>query len=322
MKRITLSAAIAAVMALTTGSAMAAQDVADGQKVQEAQSATQDNMIVQPPPIIYLPPAAPDRGQQMRQVQGEVMPLTPGEIRGFRRDVEAREAAVLDHKAPKLNSRTLSIGAGAEGGIPSVAIAPHYVATLVIVDSYGNPWPITGITNGSTTSFRASVPEVDPHNVVTIEALQRFGNSNLSLLLQGRSVPLIVQMKINQDAMDIRTDLVVAGAGPKTDLSSVQDVSLVSTTPNETMMAFVDGVPPEGAVEVTASDTRFRVWEYGGELYVRTMASVKTPRPKAVSNGPGGVRVYRMSKSPVVLFSANGKVQTLKLTLNVIGGHR
>lgn len=271
--------------------------------------------IVEPEHFIILPPLADDRGAVYRQVEREEANLTPDEIRQYRQMLLEREHAANYVKPPKLRSQSHTVSLAPGSHIPSIKIAPRYVSSLVIVDSQGNPWPIVGHNNGSPTVFQTTVPEADPHNVISISALANVGASNLSILLEGQTVPLIVQLFVDRDEMDVRADMVISELGPRSNPVLRHTSGFVDATPDSTMMAFVDGVPPSGAVSLTVSDPRFRVWEMGDQLYIRTNLTISSPRYSAISHGTGGVRVYRMSKTPMVLFSADGRIGTLRIEL-------
>lgn len=273
-------------------------------------------------PIIVLPPIADDREAVYRQATREESLLSPEEIRQFRQYILEKERAVHHVDPPKMRSQSHSISLAPGSQIPKISIAPRYVASLVIVDSQGNPWPIVGHNNGAPGVFQTSVPEADPFNVLSIAALMNVGTSNLAIQLEGQSVPLIVQLEVNPSVMDVRADLVVSQIGPRSSGMLNYSDGMPSATPDTTMMAFIDGVPPSSALSLPVSDARFRVWEYNDQLYIRTGLHVSSPRYSAISHGTGGVRVYRMNKTPMLLFSADGKVGTLRITLNDLRNER
>jgi hypothetical protein len=273
-------------------------------------------------PIIVLPPVADDRESMYRQATREESLLTPDEVRQFREYLLQKEQAVHQIKPPVMRSQSHSISLAPGSKIPKISIAPRYVASLVVVDSQGNPWPIVGHNNGAPSVFQTTVPQADPFNVLSIAALMNVGTSNLAIQLEGQSVPLIIQLEVNRDLMDVRADLVVGEVGPRSSQVYNFGGGMPSATPDSTMMAFIDGVPPRSAVSLSVSDARFRVWEFNDQLYIRTGLHVSSPRPNAISNGTGGVRVYRMNKTPMVLFSADGKVGTLRITLNDLRNER
>ncbi len=273
-------------------------------------------------PIIVLPPLADDRAAQYKQATQEESVLTPDEVMQFRQYLLDKERAAHQITPPKMRSKSHSISLSPGSAIPKISIAPRYVSSLVIVDSQGNPWPIVGHNNGSPHVFQTSVQEAEPFNVMSIAALMNVGVSNLAIQLEGQSVPLIVEIEVNPSVMDIRADMVVDQVGPRSNPLLRYTGGDVEATPGSVMMAFVDGVPPKGAVPLGVSDDRFRVWELGGELYIRTGVHVSTPRHQGISFGTGGVRVYRMKKTPVALFNADGKVGTLRITLNDIRSER
>lgn len=82
-------------------------------------------------------------------------------------------------------------------------------------------------------------------------------------------------------------------------------------------MAFLDGVPPQSAQRVVVHGAKGRdihVWRYNQSLYVRSRLAAVWPAWSAVSNGVGGLRVYKMRPVSQLMMSISGEVVTLRLT--------
>jgi intracellular multiplication protein IcmK len=278
-------------------------------------------IIESPPPVILPPPASP-RGEVVQQSTQQVVPMTPDEIRRFRTYIQQEQSATYG-KPPATRSRTFPVSLIAGASIPEVHIAPGYVASIVLIDKYGNPWPVEGRPAiGDPNLYSVIVPESTDHNVITVSALLQAGNSNLSVTLKGQSVPINIRLVTDTKEADLRADMQIQARGPNTDPVMANASGVVAGVPDKTMTAFVDGTPPKGAVELETSDPNIRVWSYSGLLYARTTCTILTPAPVGASFGSGGLRVYRFPQSPLILFTNgdDGAVQTLNVQLDAMGG--
>lgn len=278
-------------------------------------------IIESPPPVILPPPATP-RGEVVGDSTQKVVPMTPDEITRFKAYIQRDQAATYG-KPPVTHSRTYPVSLIAGASIPEVHVAPGYVASIVLIDKYGNPWPVEGRPAiGNPNLYSVIVPESADSNVITVSALLQAGNSNLSVTLKGQSVPINIRLITDTKEADLRADMQIQARGPNTDPVMANASGVVSGVPDAIMMDFVDGTPPKGAVELTTSDPNIRVWSYGGLLYARTTCTIMTPAPIGASAGAGGLRVYRFPQSPLILFTdgMGGAVQTLNVQLGSMGG--
>lgn len=277
--------------------------------------------VILPGGQIVLPPPEMNKAQEIEREQYRQMPLTPQEIMKLRRQMlELETSKAKPIIEPKIRTRAISVSLEAGHEVPQILIAPGNVASLAIVDSLGQPWPLAdGPVVGDQESYLVHVSPQVP-NVVNIAANRTAGASTLSLLLEGQSVPLIVRLLTSHDQHDARVDLMMPMSGPRS-TAAVRDAAGASIIPasvgDETMLAFVQGVPPKGAKEVRASSPLLRAWVMGETLFIRTIASLVSPAWDGESHGAAGVNVYRLPKTPFILISDGGNIQTVQLVFPV-----
>lgn len=265
---------------------------------------------VYPQPYIYIPPPAPPRKDRMEWVEQEVMNMTPEEIRAFKEEYRKRQAAAYD-KPPELRTSTVPVSLEPGAEFPSVHVAPGHVSSLVFLDAGGDPWPVKGVSWGDKDTFRIEPPpESDksaPQNIVAVSVAREIGATSMSVLLEGKAVPVVIRLKADRKISDARVDLRLNEYGPKSDpMNRAVAASIPAQAGDTVMTAFLDGVPPKGARELKVEGGPMRAWMFGDQMYVRTVANLMSPAWDAVEHGAGGVRVYRMGQAPVVLFAYNG----------------
>jgi len=315
MKRIVRSSRIAGMLALLVGAGLVlpagAQQNADGDSPVYRQPT-----VVESPNLLFLPPPAEPRDRRTDRARDEVAPMTPEEVRAFREHVQQRRMALHDGPPPDMRNRTHNVSMEPGSAIPEILIAPGFVSSIALVDRHGNPWPIVGQPAvGNPRLYQVTVEESDARNLLTVSGLSVSGASNVSISLAQQTVPLTIMLRTQTDYADLRSDVRIDGSGPMA-IPFVATGSAVSDGGMDAhMMQFLDGVPPADALELQTSGGQFRVWAHSGALYLRTRNSIRSPRAEAVVHGTGGVRVYRMALTPVVLFSDQGAEGTLRITL-------
>jgi intracellular multiplication protein IcmK len=102
--------------------------------------------------------------------------------------------------------------------------------------------------------------------------------------------------------------------GPLAEKPMIGGVKATSTV-DEIMLGFVDGIPPKGAeyLPCTPEFDGVGVWEYEGQLYVRTRHAAVWPAWTMVANGTGDIRVYKMPVVPSIILSKGGATHTLNI---------
>jgi intracellular multiplication protein IcmK len=81
----------------------------------------------------------------------------------------------------------------------------------------------------------------------------------------------------------------------------------------------LDGVPPAEAAPLSVSGVSpedLRAWKLGDWVYLRTRLTLVSPEWTASENGEGGLTVYQVPATPVVLLSHQGRTVSASLTEN------
>ena len=260
------------------------------------------------------------------------IPLTPEMIRDlgrrFRENQTAREEVVAPVVAlPVTRSVNASIAPG--GAVPIVQSVQGYPTALAFVDATGQPWPIAWDTNSnpSDTSgggqgaavqavgFDVHVP-VKGSNVLQIAPRSSVPRGGLLVNLAGASAPLTFMVVAGRDRYDARIDVRVASRGPN---AKVEIITRPNTpeTGAAYLTAMLDGAPPAEAVPLNVtgvSPDDVRAWRLGDKVYLRTQYTVLSPEWVASENGQGGMSIYAIPSTPVVLLSANGRSVAARLS--------
>lgn len=279
----------------------------------------QKYQVILPGGQIILPP--PDTTSKMEFEREKYLqaPVTPQEIERWRKMMleidKARSRPLIE---PKVRTRTQQISFDAGHELPVVHIAPGNVSSLALVDVMGQPWPIADSpVVGDQESYLVHVSPQVP-NVINVAAARTAGASTLSILLKDQSVPLVIKLVTDLKEHDARIDLIAPIPGPNSSKAVLTGgtASIPATTADRVMMSFVEGVPPEKAKEVRVSGTNgLRAWVYNGELYIRSIHELTSPAWIGEAHGAGGVHVYRLVKTPFILVSNRGVIETVQLSL-------
>lgn len=279
----------------------------------------QKYQVILPGGQIILPP--PDTSSKMEIERERYLqaPVTPKEIEQWRKMMleidKARSRPLIE---PKVRTRTQQISFDAGHELPVIHIAPGNVSSLALVDIMGQPWPIADSpVVGDQESYLVHVSQHVP-NVINVAASKTAGASTLSILLKDQSVPIVMRLVTDLKTHDARVDLIAPIPGPNSSRAALTGgaSSIPPTTADKIMLSFVEGVPPENAKEVRVSGTNgLRAWLYNGELYVRTIYELTSPSWNGEAHGAGGVHVYRLVKTPFILVSNRGVIETVHLSL-------
>jgi len=269
----------------------------------------------------------PDSRTEMRYdaAMQQVMPLSPKQIREYRERKQRVKGAMKDRKATELLSRTRRVSLEPGGTVETLEIVPGYVASVVVLDASGAPWPISSVTVGNQEQFTVKRPSKKEGHVIHIRAQQSFSQSNFAITLKGQALPLQINLRTidpsdpaAQEVKQVQMQGVVvlrAGRrGPQAKEASIGPSSTADTISTD-MIGFLDGVPPSEAV-VMATKPQLRgvqVWRHEGHLYVRSRLPARWPAWDEVARGHGEIRVYRMPKSPNIIVAKGGKSQHLEI---------
>jgi intracellular multiplication protein IcmK len=305
----------------------AANYVVGGQPQGQPQAQAQGTAVNQPQqngvapmPPLEAPEGSPDFDEAMRVVA----PFAPAQIREMRGSLEeTRKAKAYQpvRAIPRITSVSVDLSPGAS--LPVLRVMPGEISNLVILDSTGAPWPLA-ITPRISRPNIFTAEWMQGSHVVVVSTTSPYESGNIALFLQGSATPVVVKLVTGEPdgegeksrIVDARLDVRVPGRGPnaKAPLMGPGKIALY----DDTLQAFLDGIPPKDARAVTAHGdvpTHTKVWQYNGDIFVRTQQDIQTAFDQSLSSGDG-TKVYRLPATPFVTLSQMGQSVTLQLDIN------
>lgn len=263
--------------------------------------------------------------------------LTPEMIRELMRRYREVQTAREEGMAPQVASpvtRSVNASLGPGTATSIIQAVQGYPTAVAFLDSTGQPWPIAWDTNSNPASesgqggaaggaapavqavgFDVRVP-IKGSNVLQIAPRSSIPRGGILVNLQGAPAPLTFMVIAGRDRYDARIDVKVADRGPNARVSIITRPNTPETGASY-LTAMLDGAPPAEAVPlqvtgIPADD--LRAWRMGDKVYLRTLHTVLSPEWVAYETGQGGVSVYALPSTPVVLLSANGRSVAARLS--------
>ena len=244
-------------------------------------------------------------------------PLTPAQIKNIRRELDSLDqakVAPITETSPITRSINASLLSGESPFV--INVVPGWVSTLTFSDNTGEYWPVQVVTNGNPDVYDvvSSGPDGES-NIITISAKQAHIPTNLAILLQGARVPLLATLTPSQDLIDYRIDVRIDQRGPNATPEIITKSNLTLTN-DHTMLSFLDGIAPQNARALSVnSNLKLQVWIYQDLMYVRTKNKLISPAFTAKHANASGVKVYALQPVPVLVISADGKINYVNINL-------
>ena len=258
----------------------------------------------------------PDAQTLFQESLRQMMPLDDSQIQEYRERSDQRERALLP-VSPSLASRTARVSLEPGSAPVRVFTTANIATSLLIHDSTGQPWPITSVTNGGPSFFQVLRPELPDANLLNITPIQAYGTTTLVVTLEKQAIPLVIRLESDsvrgpERKADALVLFQISQHGPRAKVPVIEDIK---ETVNSSMLAFLDHVPPAGAVRVHMEPTpdKVQVWKLGANHYVRTNHSMMWPAWTAVVNGAGNMKCYEVPVTSRIMLSVGGTMQTLVL---------
>jgi intracellular multiplication protein IcmK len=268
----------------------------------------------------------------------DAIPLTPEMIeelgRRFNATQRAKEESVIELAAPINRQVNVSFAPGAATSI--VNTVKGYPTAVSFFDSTGQPWPIqwdtnsnpaavAGGTNCTTPNSNAGGPSVAAigfyvctptkgSNVLEITPLSLSPRGGLVVSLEGAPKPITFLLATGGGRYDANLSVHVADRGPHA-RAEIMTRADVPETGAPFLTGMLQGVPPADAVPLGVegiSPDDLRAWRLGKNVYLRTRYTLLSPEWTA-SEAEGGLTVYAVPQTPVILFSVNGRTVSASL---------
>lgn len=277
------------------------------------------------PPATVAPTSAPPQADAKKpDVQSlfeeslrQMMPLDNSQIQQYREWSDQRDRALLP-VSPALASRTARVSLEPGSAPVRVFTTANIATSLLIHDSTGQPWPITSVTNGGPSFFQVLRPELPDGNLLNVMPTQGYGTTTLVVTLEKQDIPLVIRLESDsvrgpERKADALVLFQISQQGPRAKAPLVQDIK---ETVDSTMLAFLDHVPPSGALRVRMEPKADKVivWKLGTHHYIRTNHTLMWPAWTAVVHGAGNMKCYEVPITSRVMVSVEGRMQTLVLS--------
>ena len=259
----------------------------------------------------------PDAQTLFQESLRQMMPLDDSQIQEYRERSDQRERALLP-VSPSLASRTARVSLEPGSAPVRVFTTANIATSLLIHDSTGQPWPITSVTNGGPSFFQVLRPELPDGNLLNITPIQAYGTTTLVVTLEKQDIPLVIRLESDsvrgpERKADALVLFQISQQGPRAKAPLIQDIK---ETVDSTMLAFLDHVPPSGALRVRMEPKADKVivWKLGAHHYIRTNHTLMWPAWTAVVHGAGNMKCYEVPITSRVMVSVEGRMQTLVLS--------
>lgn len=233
-------------------------------------------------------------------------PMTPEEIRKYRRYMKKKQKAMFDIRPPKFHQIQFVVKLHPGAMTPVVRISPMYSGAIYFSDETGGSWPVTE-AKISSDKFQVEKPKTMSSNTLVVTSEKIYRSADLIVFLKGLDSPIALRVISDPKNTDLKTHLVIPRMGPSPRLPDVSGSVPMSSLVSETDERFVSGIPPKGAVRIASTNDDVSVWKYRGTYYVRTHYILASPAYIGLSRGDGSINLYKLVPTPVLIVSIGGK---------------
>lgn len=243
----------------------------------------------------------------------KLFPLSGPQVRQFKQQWNENQRTVQRpvEGLPACRSRAVDLSQKSNEASPKLMLFLNKSSAVTLSDVTGQPWPILKVVAGNPAAYKVdSVGPESKSNIITVTPLVPYAYGNLVVTLVGSPVPISIDVEVSDKICDDRVDIRVGKRGPNAVYDIINSQSLPPTG-DETMLAFLDGTPPDSAAAVQTSDHEVESWRYKNQLYVRTRYPILSPAYISKSTNVSGITVYAMKEYPALLLSRDGHVITV-----------
>lgn len=249
-----------------------------------------------------------------------ISPLNSDQVKKVRRLWnESQRMATFTGETPPVPTNSSMMVNLDNGSLPTVIrLSAGYVSVISFFDATGQVWPIKGydIGNPSAVNIVWNQPQSgddleDSHsNTLLMQAQTIYKTTNMVVMLQGLSTPILLEIVPGQKAVDYRLDLQVPRLGPFAKETTFD----IPSTANPVMLDILNNIPPNKSVQAHVRGGDAQAWVYRKKLYVRTPLEIISPAWMAKINGANdSMHVYELPVTSALVALKNGKVVKLQV---------
>jgi Protein of unknown function (DUF3625). len=299
----------------------------NGEQKQEAGRVYSPKPVREPVPEVQIPQrpirhtGVPeellDAYEKVKQLN---LPMTESMVRDFKATSERTKRAAMDPAigVPDYEPRSanLSVAPGAKSIELRISAltSPNFTTTVVFIDSTGAPWKVMSAQGSNGDELDVIIPN-QGGNSVSVTPLKDFVHGSVTVTLEGLPLSIAMKATYSPKVVDSVVTVRVAARGP-----NAKPVIMETPPPeagSEVIMSFLDGVAPDGAklLKVTGLPIEdARAWSLGGQIYLRTSATVLSPAWVNSVSSADGTSVFVLPDTPVVLSSYQGRMINLRIS--------
>jgi len=234
----------------------------------------------------------------------DMFPTTPSQLKEIQRKENQYNNVIYDNKQPRALTDIIPVSTKPGAKPVVIYVAPFHTTTINIIDTTGQPWPITAVMYGNSADYKAT--KVDGHkyaNIVRIDPKREVGTTNINLTLVDLATSITITMRNSTDQYHPSPVLQIDKEGPQAKPLPV--FSIDNTNSDKVLKNIVLGIAPDHFETLKTSDSNVEAWRSDGSLYIRTTYHPSSPLPRGVHHGPAGYKAYRMNDIPVLVMTTD-----------------
>lgn len=236
----------------------------------------------------------------------EMFPTTLEQLKTIQDKQREFDNVLYDNKSPDAITDIIQVSTKPGAKPVEIMVAPYHTSTLNVIDSTGQPWPISVVMYGNDADYR--VTKVDAHaysNIVRIDPQREVGTTNINLSLVALPTTLTVTLKNSLERYHPSPILQIDKEGPQAKPLPVFSIDGINT--DSILKNILLGITPDDYEAMKTSDANVEAWRHDGSLYLRTNYQPLSPLPRSIHHGPAGYAAYRLNDIPVlVMTTADG----------------
>ncbi|MFA0809412.1 DotH/IcmK family type IV secretion protein [Microbulbifer epialgicus] len=233
----------------------------------------------------------------------ETFPTTAEQEKIWMEKERERINLLFDNKEPDTITDIISVSTKPGAKPQYIYVAPLHTSALNVIDSTGQPWPISAVISGNKTDFRVS--KIEDHeylNVVRIDTTKEVGTTNINFTLADLETTISVRVRSSIEKYHPSPILQIDREGPQAKPLPIFSVDNIDS--DLLLKNIVLGVAPDNFEALETTDPDVEAWKFDGSVYVRTSYTPSAPLPRAVHHGPNGYSAYRLSDIPVLIMTS------------------
>jgi len=233
--------------------------------------------------------------------------VTPEFLKKAKERAKLEEDALFDNEPAKMLKEIISVSTDPSALSPTIFTTPGHDTLINIIDQTGEAWPIVLASSGNDLLFKTeTVPDHKFKNIFRLKAEHRVGSSNLTLLLEGRSLSITLKVVNTKTKYHPHPILQISDKGPL----AKENPYITSNTGIRNDLAMknlIFGIAPPLYEAMPTDSDLVKVWRKNGILLMSTKLTPIYPQPTSFYNGPNGYSAYEMTEWPsIIMADANG----------------